>query len=292
MPLGQHTCLPKPLAVNPFYPLMVRFARSKAGSFERLFTIEEWLLRYSWLGLLILCVLVLLPLEEVDYVSTAVRMLTLVYPFFFIWSLTRISGVELMQLLLEAHWTAEVLASPVTDRDLKNGFVLPAWIVVRQYFLLAFFSLVLYALEQHVIVYDAADKTWLYEDSLRHALFYEALFFSTIAWLALLYVSRLWIEVRLRSGLLKGLSTLALLLIGSVLFIAYSLMFFKWSGSLTSTTTLVVLTGLIVLFSAAAVWFNVKLARDFRACLLGQLDIDPLVYDQIDPRATAWSHAE
>lgn len=287
-PLGQLTCLPKPLAANPFYPLMVRFARIKAGSFEAFFTIERWLVRYSWLSLLVLCVLVYEPLEMVDYVSTAIRLLTLVYPFFFIWSLTRLGGIELMQLVLEAHWTSEVLASPLTNRNLTDGFVLPLWLVVRQYFLMTFFSLILYALEAHVIE-RAGDGTWLYEDCLRYTIFYEVMFFSTIAWLVFLYLGRLWIEVRLRSGLLKGLSVLGLLLIGSAMFLAYLGLFFLWSDRLTHTATLVTLGALTLAFSLAALWFNVKLARHFREYLLGQLDIDPLVYDQIDPRATAWN---
>lgn len=287
-PLGQLTYLPKPLAVNPFYPLMVRFARIKAGSLEILFTIESRLVRYSWLSLLILFALVMPRFEEIDYVSTAIRMLTLVYPFFFIWSLTRLGGIELMQLLLEAHWTSEVLASPVTNRDLSNGFVLPLWLVVRQYFLITFFSLILYALEADVIV-RAKDGMWLYEDFLRHAIFYEIMFFSTIAWLVFLYIGRLWIEVRLRSGLLKGLSVLGMLLIGSAMFLAYLGLFFLWSKRLTQTPTLVAIGTLTLIFSLASILFNIKLDRYFRDYLLGQVDIDPLVYDQIDPRATAWN---
>lgn len=287
-PLGQLTALPKPLAANPFYPLMVRFARIKMGSIEVLFTIESRLVRYSWLSLLILFALVLPRFEEVDYLSTAIRMLTLVYPFFFIWSLTRLSGIELMQLLLEAHWTAEVLASPVTNRDLMNGFVLPLWLVVRQYFLITFFSLILYALEADVIV-RASDGTWFYEDCLRHAIFYEVMFFSTIAWLVFLYVGRLWIEVRLRSGLLKGLSVLGLLMIGSAMFLAYLGLFFLWKNRLTATPTLIAIGALTLAFALASAWFNAKLGRHFRPYLLGQLDIDPLIYDQIDPRATAWN---
>ncbi|MEN6624645.1 MAG: hypothetical protein ABFD69_00300 [Candidatus Sumerlaeia bacterium] len=287
MPLGQLTSLPRPLAVNPFYPLMVRFARVKMGSAETLFTLENWLLRYSWAAFFILCVMVWLPLEEIDYVSTAVRLLTLLYPFFFIWSLTRLAGVELMQLLLEAHWTSEVLASPLTDRDLTNGFVMPVWVVVRQYCLMAFFSLILYTLEQHVFV--KIDDEWIVGDLARNAVFYEALFFSTIAWLVFLYISRLWIEVRLRSGLLKGLSTLALLIAGSVLFLGYLGLFFIWQKHVTSTPVLVGFAVLAAVLIAAALGLNMKLGRHFRSYLLGQLDIDPLVYDQIDPRATAWT---
>lgn len=282
-PLGQLTYLPKPLAANPFYPLMVRFARIKMGSIELLFTIESRLVRYSWLSLLILFALVLPRFEEVDYLSTAIRMLTLVYPFFFIWSLTRLGGIELMQLVLEAHWTSEVLASPVTNRDLSNGFVLPLWLVVRQYFLMTFFSLILYAFEAVVFL------PGLYEDLVRYAIFLEVMFFSTIAWLVFLYIGRLWIEVRLRSGLLKGLSVLGLLLIGSAMFLSYLGLFILWPNRLTATPTLIALGAVTLFFSLASIWFNVKLNRHFRAYLLGQLDIDPLVYDQIDPRATAWN---
>src|SRR5262245_197056 len=136
MALGQLTHLPHEIAENPFYRLLVRFSRYKAGSFERLFQIESLLLRYALLGLIVLIALVWPPLEEVDYISTLVRFCTLVYPLFFIWSLTRLAGVELMQLVLEGQWTADLLATPMRNRELTIGFATPLWLTVRQYSLI------------------------------------------------------------------------------------------------------------------------------------------------------------
>ncbi len=288
MPLGQLTHLPHRLALNPFWPLMVRFARLKGGSFETLFSMEKYLLRYSWLGLLLLFALVLPKFEEIDYLSTLVRLATLVYPCLFIWSLTRLAGVELMQLLLEARWTGEVLASPLNNRELSDGFAMPVWLIARQYFLISLFSLALYTLETNVIVYDVEDEVLLLGETIEYGLFYWGVFFSSIAWIIFLYIGRLWIEVRLRSGLLKGLSTLFLLLCGITLLAAYLSLVIRWPGQMTDPVVLVGLGSLTIGLTAAALGLHLLLRRNFRRYLQGQLDLDPLIYDQVDPRATAW----
>jgi len=286
MPLGQLTCLPPSLATNPFHRLIVKFSRYKTGSFEILFTIESYLLRFSWLGLLLLFALVLPPLEEVDYVSTLVRLSTLIYPCFFIWSLTRISGVELMQLVLEGHWTGELMASTLTNRDLTNGFITPPLVVVRQYVLISIFSLILYGLETHVIVID--EGHWYVEDFVRTTLFNFDLFFSAIAWTLFVYLGRLYTEVRLRNGLIKGLATLALLLSGLTLIVGYNLLFWRYPERITHTSVLGLLALLTLALIGASAWLYGRLSRHFRPYLFGQLDLDPLIFDESDPHATAW----
>ena len=173
MALGQLTHLPEEMAANPFHPLLARFSRLKAGSFELLFQIESWLVRYSWLGLVVLAALVWMPLEEIDVVSTCVRLATLLYPCLFIWSLTRLSGVELMQLMLEGQWTADLLATPLDNRALTVGFASPIWITIRQYFLISLFSLVLYGLESYVIVYQESTGRWLGIDVLARLMLFN-----------------------------------------------------------------------------------------------------------------------
>ena len=290
-PLGQLRHLPRGLSESPCYPLMVRFARFKVGSFELLFTIERHLLRWSWVALLAMFALVLPTFEEVDGLSTLVRLSTLIYPCLFLWSLTRLAGVELLQLALEARWTGELLASPLSDRDLAEGFIAPIWIVVRQYFLISLFSLVLYGLETGVYVVDDGRLLGI-DEMVRKTLFTIVLFFNTIAWIIFLYVSRLWIEIRLRNGLLKGLATLALLLAGAGIFTAYLLLMMRWPWRMTDTLTLVLFGVFTAALAGAAVALHLVLRRRFRRYLCGQVDLDPLIQDQIDPRASAWSEVE
>jgi len=230
--LGQLTHLPESIAANPFHRPIVKFSRYKTGSFELLFAIETFLLRYSWAGLLLLLLLVLPPLEEVDVVSTLVRLATMVYPALFVWSLTRISGVELMQLVLEGRWTAELLAAPLSDRDLTLGFVTPVWLVVRQYLLISVFSLILNSLETHVIV---RIDDHLYLDELYNSMAIDlSLFFNVVAWIVFVYLARLLLETRLRNGLLKGLFTLLLFGGGVGLFAGYCVLFFRYPALLSS----------------------------------------------------------
>jgi hypothetical protein len=287
MSLGQLTSLPASLAANPFHRLIVKFSRAKSGSYETMFTIETFLLRYSWAGLLLLFALVLPPLEEVDYVSTLVRLSTMVYPFFFIWSLTRVAGVELMQLVLEGHWTGEILASPVSDRDLTVGFIAPLGLIIRQYLLISIFSLTLFGLETQVIVRDENGRL-LMGHFIRYTIFYYDLFFSSVAWITFIYLGRLLAEVRLRNGLIKGLATLVLLLGGIALFAGYVLLFWRYSDQLTRLRVLVGLALLTGGLSGAAYLFYRRLARNFRQYLYGQLDIDLLIFDDADPHASAW----
>lgn len=286
LPMGQLTSLPSSLAKNPFHRLIVKFSRSKTGSFEALFTIEPFLLRYSWLSLFLLFALVLPPLEEIDFLSSFIRALTLVYPAFFIWSLTRISGVELMQLILEGHWTAEILASPINDRDLTEGFISPLWIVIRQYLLISVFSLVLNNLETQVVVVEA-NRIYM-EDLIRSTLLSLALFSNVVAWIVFIYLGRLLAEVRLRNGLLKGLASLALLSGGGVLLAAYLVLIFRYPTHLTSTPMLAAMAALTVVLLVASWRFYSLLARNFRKYLFNQLDIDPLIYDASDPHVSAW----
>lgn len=288
--MGQLTYLPQHLADNPFHPLLVKFSRVKMGSWESLFNAERYLLRYSWLGLLALFALVLPNLEEVDYLSTAIRLATLLYPCFFIWSLTRLAGVELMQLVLEGHWTGEVLATPVTNRDLLDGFVSPIWLTVRQYLLISFFSLVLYGLERNVIL--VVDDEILYGDCLRHTIFYIESFMIAVAWIIFIYLARLLAEVRLRNGLIKGLSTVALFGVGCALIFGYCLFFFRYSRHMTDTVILIAMGAIIVSLMALSIAIHACLARRFRQYLAGQLDIDLLIYDDTDPHATAWTKVE
>lgn len=284
--LGQLKHLPPSLAASPFHPLIAKFSRYKTGSFEALFTAEAFLLRYSWLGLIILMALVLPPLEEVDVLSTIIRLSTLLYPALFIWSLTRISGVELMQLMLEGRWIAEILASPQKNRDLTLGFVTPIWLVVRQYFLITLFSLALYDLETHVIVRIEGHIYW--DDILRALLVNVIFFFSAVSWIVFIYMSRLLLEVRLRNGLLKGLFTLALILSGAALFIAYGILFFFYPEHLDDPRVLAFFGILMAAMAAASLLFHWLLRQNFRYWLAGQLDLDPLIYDVIDPHASAW----
>jgi hypothetical protein len=287
MPLGQLTHLPDQVAANPFHPLVVKFSRYKTGSFEILFTLETHLLKYSWIGLLALCALVLPPLEEVDVVSTLVRVLTILYPCFFIWSLTRLAGVELLQLMIEGRWTGELLASPLTDRDLTVGLITPLWVIVRQYLLISIFSLALYGLETTAIVVDPQDGLLL-DNLIRSTAFYYCLFFSSVTWTVFVYLGRLFAEVRLRNGLLKGLATLFLLCGGCLILAGYCLLFFRYPLHMTDTPVLMALTFLIMGLIAGAAWMHRKLARNFRRYLRGQLDLDVLIYDRADPHVTAW----
>ncbi len=211
MALGQLQRLPPELASNPFYPLLVKFSRLKMGSLEWLFTVEGFLLRYAWIALFALFALALPPLEEVDLLSTLVRLTTLIYPCFCIWSLTRLSGVELMQCMIEGHWLADLLAVPIDNDDLIHGFATPLWIITRQYALMSIFSLVLYALETHVVVVEGQFFVW---ELARPLILYLGVFFSAVAWIVCIYMARLTIEARVRGGLLKGIATLCFLLTG------------------------------------------------------------------------------
>ena len=287
MPLGQLNHLPPSVASNPFYQLQTKFSRLKAGSFETLFTLESWLVRYAWLGLMVLFALVLPPFEEVDYLSTLIRMLTLVYPFFLIWSITRLAGVELMQLIIEGRWTGELLAAPVGSRDYAAGLVQPVWLVIRQYGLMTIFSLTLYALETQVVARDTAGEL-LYGDLVRVALFNLGLIFSTVAWILFLYIHRLWAEVRLRSGLIKGLFTLFMLLGGGAVFAGYLALFLRYPNHLTDTSVLLLLGGLTAVLSLISAISYRRLATHFRRYLAGQLDVDPLIFDIEDPQASGW----
>lgn len=284
--MGQLTHLPENLAANPFHRLLVKFSRYKTGSFEFLFSMEAFLLRYSWLGLMILLGLVIPPLEEVDYLSTAIRVLTLFYPAMFMWSLTRISGVEMIQLMIEGRWTDEILASPLESHDLMHGFVTPIWIVVRQYGLISFFSLVLYELEVHVIV-RINGRLYL-EDLFQSGIVDFSLFFSAVTWIIFIYLARLLIEVRLRNGLIKGLFTVTLITIGVVLFILYSILLFMYPAMLLDWRVLLSVNAMSALFLAVAVYSHLRLRRYFRRYLCGQLDIDFLIFDRNDPHASAW----
>ncbi|MCL5270379.1 MAG: hypothetical protein M1457_07495 [bacterium] len=275
-------------AENPFHGLIDKFSRYKTGSFELLFTIEAVLLRYSGLALLLMFAMVLPRFEEVDYLSTFVRLSTMVYPCFFVWSLTRISGVELMQLVLEGHWTGEVLASTLSNRALKQGFVTPLWTTVRHYALISVFSLALYGMEAHVIIREEGLFRLSIEQIARYTLFYYALFFSVIAWIIFVYMGRLYGEVRLRNGLLKGLATLGLLLGGLALFIGYCVLFYAYGDWITRGRVIAGLAGLTVVFLAAAGWYDWKLTRNFRRYLGGQLGIDLLIHDELDPYGTTW----
>jgi hypothetical protein len=288
MALGQLTHLPEEIAANPFSPLLVRFSRLKAGSWERLFLIEAVLVRWSWLALLLLLGLVYLPLEEVDYVSTLVRLATLIYPCFFIWSLTRLSGVELMQLVLEGQWTADLLATPMSERELTVGLASPIWITVRQYFLITFFSLVLYGLETGVFVQDPSTGEWLVDELIRNTIFHCEIFFCGAAWILFLYTARLFSEVRLRNGLLKGLLTLALLMGGVVLLVVFGLLFTIYSYRMTDDRVLGGLAAIAAGLTIGAAWLHRLLSRNFRRYLAGQLDIDFLIYDVADPQASGW----
>jgi hypothetical protein len=288
MALGQLTHLPEELAANPFHPLLARFSRLKAGSWERMFQIEAVMVRWSWLALLALLVLVYLPLEEIDAVSTLVRLATLAYPCFFIWSLTRLSGAELMQLVLEGQWTADLLATPMTERELTVGLASPIWITVRQYFLITFFSLVLYGLETGVFVYDRTADEYLIDDLVRNTVFHCEVFFCGAAWILFLYTARLFGEVRLRNGLLKGLVTLALLMGGVALLAVFLLLFTIYSYRMTDNRVLWGLGTIAVGLTIGAAWMHWKLSRNFRRYLSGQLDIDVLIYDVVDPQASGW----
>jgi hypothetical protein len=290
MALGQLTHLPAEMAANPFHPLFARFSRLKAGSYEALFRVEALLVRYSWLGVAILAALVWMPLEQVDYVSTVVRLSTLIYPCFFIWSLTRLSGVELLQLMLEGQWTADLLATPMGDRELTVGLASPIWLTLRQYFLSSLLSIVLYGLETQPVVYDPIGHAWLVDALIRNTLFNIGLFFSTVAWIVFLYVARLWVEARLRNGLLKGLATMALLAGGALFMVVIVLLFTRYAGHRNDA---VVIAGLCLvavgLFGCAAATHRL-LARNFRRYLAGQLEIDLLINDAGagDPSAGAW----
>ena len=291
MALGQLHRLPPELANNPFYPFLVKFSRLKMGSGEWMFTAEQFLLRYAWFALLILFVLVLPPLEEVDVISTVVRLSTLLYPCFFVWSLTRLSGVELMQCVLEGQWTNELLATPVDDEDLIHGFLTPLWLIIRQYALISIFSLFLYTLEAHfhVIIVDGVIFFW---EVVRLMTLYYGLFFGAIAWIVFVYIVRLFMEVRLRSDLLKGIGTLFLLMGGFLIFVAYFLLFIFYPTHTTDTPVLAVLVALVVALALTGAWCYRRLCKNFRRYLTGQMDIDLLIFDEIDPDATGWTELE
>lgn len=289
--IGPFTYLPPALADNPFYPLILKFSRYKTGSFESLFTLEVFLVRYAWIGLCVMFALVLPPLEEVDYLSTLVRLSTLVYPFFFIWSLTRLAGVELMQLVLEGRWTGQLLASSVTNDDLRVGFIFPLWLTLRQYFLITSASLLFYGLETHVLVTDADLPLLGLEPLLRDTGFVFGLFFTVIGWIVFVYMIRLFAEVRLRNGLLKGLVAVALLFGGFLLILLFGLLFLRYphlTDDLKTIGTLAVFTVTLIALSGLCYW---KLTSGFRRYLSGQLDIDVIIYDDIDPHATQWQPA-
>lgn len=288
LPLGQLTHLPEQFARNPFHPLLVKFSRSKIGSSEILFTAEAILLRYSWAWLLLMFALVLPPLEEYSGAATLVRLSTLIYPCFFIWSLTRLSGVELLQLVLEGRWTAEVLAAPLSDSELAAGFVTPVWVVIRQYLLITIFSLALYGLETRVIVFD--EGSVILEDYLRWTFFNYCLIFNAAAWIVFVYIARVYAEIRLRNSLLKGLATLSMLLGGAVILGGYLLLFLRWKEAMTANGTLAILALLTAGLLIASGIGQIKLQRHFRGYLVSQLDIDPIIFDELDPRASAWQH--
>lgn len=291
MPLGQLRHLPRSIAENPFHPLIVRFSRFKLGSYEALFSIEERLVRYSWLGLFVLFALVLPPFEEIPVVSNLVRIATMVYPCFFIWSLTRLGGVELMQLILEGRWTAEVLTLPLTNRQFTHGFVTPIWIVFRQYLLISVFSLGLYSLETETIVYDE-ETGWLLDNLYPSLAFNFALLFSTIGWTMFTYLARLFVEVRLRNGLLKGLATLALFLGVGAMFMTYLLLFIWFPRYIVDPWVLGALGAAAAALFAGCILIHLRLRNRFRRYLEGQLDLDMLIFDEHDPRATAWAQVE
>ena len=80
--IGLHRYLPDYLANNPFHPPLVKFSRLKTESSKILFLIESKLLQFSGIGLLVMFILVLPDLEKIDILSSVIRLLTLVYPFF------------------------------------------------------------------------------------------------------------------------------------------------------------------------------------------------------------------
>lgn len=284
--LGQLTSLPSYLDDNPFYRLLVKFSRYKTGSFEWLFTAERYMVRYAWAALILMCILTLPHLEEVDVVADIVRLSTLVYPCLFIWSLTRLSGVELIQLVLEGHWTSEVLASPVTNRDLTHGFITPILLILRQYVLISVFSLAFYCVESSVVV-KSGDQ-WILDDLWRTLWVSFAVFFNTIAWIVFVYMARLFAEVRLRNGLLKGLASMALLLGGLALLVFYIVLFVRYPHQITHSFVVGCILSMIGFLVACSAWICWKVTRHFRRYLRGQLGIDLLIYDDIEPYATAW----
>lgn len=287
--MGQLTHLPPSLARNPFHPLLMKFSRYKFGSYEELFTLERWLLRYSWAALLLLFALVLPPLEQYWGISTVVRLSTLVYPCFLLWSLTRLAGVELMQLLLEGHWTPETLALPLDNRAWMDGFVTPVWVVLRQYFLITVFSLALYGLETRVFT---VDRHFYWSDYLQYAGFIIVMFFNAVAWIVFMYLARLYTEIRIRNGLIKGLATLLLFCGGGVIFCGYLGLFLHFAFWLASRRVIFGI-GLIDLGLLAFSWFtHGKLLAHFRDYLASQLDIDILIYDDLDAHASAWTEAK
>ena len=286
--LGQLSYLPSYLASNPFHPLLVKFSRYKFGSFEILFTLEKYLLRYTWLALLILFALVLPPLEEYWGISTVVRLSTLLYPCFFIWSLTRLAGVELIQLMLEGHWTAETLALPLSNRDWLNGFVTPLWVVFRQYFLITVFSLALYGIESRTF---HVDNEFYWADYLQYIGFMIMMFFNAALWIAFVYLGRLYTEIRLRNGLLKGLATLFLFFGGGLIACGYLILFYHFAFWLTSKRVLFMIGVLNFILLSLAVAIHGKLQAHFRDYLCTQLDLDMVIYDDADPHTTAWTPA-
>jgi hypothetical protein len=270
--------------------LLVKFSRYKTGSNEILFSIESKLLQYSGLGLFIMCLLVLPNLEEVYVLSTLIRLMTLVYPFFFIWSLTRISGVELMQVVFEGRWTAELLSTPLTNRQFTDGFITPVWLVVRQYLLITIFSLALYTLERHVFI--VLDDQGVYENLISYGYFYCILFMNTISWIVFVYMARLFTEVRLRNGLIKGLATLFLFMGGTVLFLGYCTLFIRYPHKMNDTQVLVFISFATLFLIVGSGLLHIHLTRKFRHYLSGQLDIDLIVFDKLDPRVSEWTQFE
>jgi hypothetical protein len=293
--LGQLTHLPPYLASNPFHPLLVKFSRTKFGSYESLFLLEKYLIRYSWLALLVLFALVLPPLEEYWGISTMVRLSTLLFPCFFLWSLTRLAGVELMQLVLEGHWTAEFLALPLSNRAWIDGFVTPLWVVFRQYALITMFSLALYGLETQTVMINLslpgqpAEYEYFWGDYLRVTGFLAVTFFTAALWIAFVYLARLYTEIRLRNGLLKGLATLFLFMAGGLLFTLYLVIFLRYRHWMDSNLILIALGGLALLLLLGAIYIHRKLLAHFRDYLATQIDLDMVIYDDGDPHTSAWT---
>ena len=280
MALGQLQRLPPELASNPFYPLLVKFSRLKMGSLEWLFTVEGFLLRHAWVALFILFALVLPPLEEVDLLSTLVRLTTLIYPCFFIWSLTRLSGVELIQCMIEGQWLADLLAAPIDNDDLIHGFATPLWIIIRQYALMSVFSLVLYALETRVVVVEGQFFVW---ELARPLILYLGVFFSAVAWIACVYMARLTIEARVRGGLLKGIATLCFLLTGMLILASYGGVFIFHPTQLSRPPMLIVPSLLTALLALVALWLYSLLRRNFRGYLAAQLEFKWTIADHAGP---------
>jgi hypothetical protein len=105
-------------------------------------------------------------------------------------------------------------------------------------------------------------------------------------------MARLFGEVRLRNGLLKGLTTMLLLMGGVALLAVFMLLFTIYSYRMTDTRVLVGLLAIAAGLMLSAAWLYRLLARGFRRYLTGQLDIDVLIYDVVDPQASGWERME